>query len=84
MEKVAASGLLAVGFDHRTSRPGDPLLHTHVIVVNRALGPDERCDLPLTFRTVDPLRLYWSEKDKRCHNLAENSLPSSGKKPSRW
>lgn len=41
VDKVVASGLLAVGFDHRTSRPGDPLLHTHVIVINRAQGPDE-------------------------------------------
>src|SRR6266536_3177695 len=40
--KVAADGLLAVGFDHRTSRAGDPLLHTHVIVANRVQGPDGR------------------------------------------
>jgi conjugative relaxase-like TrwC/TraI family protein len=40
--RVMPDGLLAVGFDHRTSRAGDPLLHTHVILVNRAPGPDER------------------------------------------
>src|SRR6266542_4470750 len=34
-DHVAGNGLLAVGFDHRTSRAGDPLLHTHVIVANR-------------------------------------------------
>src|SRR6266508_1813937 len=41
-EHVAGNGLLAVGFDHRTSRAGDPLLHTHVIVANRVQGPDGR------------------------------------------
>jgi conjugative relaxase-like TrwC/TraI family protein len=41
-EHVDGNGLLAVGFDHRTSRTGDPLLHTHVIVANRVQGPDGR------------------------------------------
>src|SRR6266511_2474983 len=41
-DHVAGNGLLAVGFDHRTSRAGDPLLHTHVIVANRVRGPDGR------------------------------------------
>jgi conjugative relaxase-like TrwC/TraI family protein len=41
-EHVAGNGLVAVGFDHRTSRAGDPLLHTHVIVSNRVQGPDGR------------------------------------------
>jgi conjugative relaxase-like TrwC/TraI family protein len=41
-EHVQGNGLLAVGFDHRTSRAGDPLLHTHVIVANRVQGPDGR------------------------------------------
>jgi ATP-dependent exoDNAse (exonuclease V) alpha subunit len=31
-----------VGFDHRTSREGDPLLHTHLVVANRIQGPDGR------------------------------------------
>jgi conjugative relaxase-like TrwC/TraI family protein len=34
--------MLAVGFDHRTSREGDPLLHTHLVVANRVRGPDGR------------------------------------------
>ena len=42
VDKLAAEGLLVVGFDHRQSRPGDPLLHTHGILMNRALGPDGR------------------------------------------
>jgi conjugative relaxase-like TrwC/TraI family protein len=41
-EHVGANGLLAVGFDHRTSRAGDPLVHTHLVVANRVQGPDGR------------------------------------------
>jgi conjugative relaxase-like TrwC/TraI family protein len=45
-EHVVGRGLLAVGFDHRTSREGDPLLHTHVVVANRVQGPDGRWTAP--------------------------------------
>jgi conjugative relaxase-like TrwC/TraI family protein len=45
-EHVVGGGLLAVGFDHRTSREGDPLLHTHVVVANRVQGPDGRWTAP--------------------------------------
>jgi conjugative relaxase-like TrwC/TraI family protein len=41
-EHVSGQGLLAVGFDHRTSREGDPLLHTHLVIGNRVQGPDGR------------------------------------------
>jgi conjugative relaxase-like TrwC/TraI family protein len=41
-QHVDGQGLLAVGFDHRTSREGDPLLHTHLVVANRVHGPDGR------------------------------------------
>src|SRR6266540_2577315 len=41
-EHVVGAGLLAVGFDHRTSREGDPLVHTHLVVANRVQGPDGR------------------------------------------
>jgi conjugative relaxase-like TrwC/TraI family protein len=41
-EHVSGQGLLTVGFDHRTSREGDPLLHTHLVVANRTQGPDGR------------------------------------------
>jgi TrwC relaxase len=37
-QHVDGRGLLAVGFDHRTSRAGDPLLHTHLVVANRVQG----------------------------------------------
>jgi conjugative relaxase-like TrwC/TraI family protein len=37
-----ASGILAAAFQHRTSRAGDPLLHTHVLVANLGQGRDGR------------------------------------------
>jgi conjugative relaxase-like TrwC/TraI family protein len=42
VQHVAGQGALAVGFDHRTSREGDPLLHTHLVIANRVQGPDGR------------------------------------------
>jgi hypothetical protein len=39
---VSGQGVLAVGFDHRTSREGDPLLHTHLVIANRVQEPDGR------------------------------------------
>jgi conjugative relaxase-like TrwC/TraI family protein len=42
VQHVSGQGLLSVGFDHRTSREGDPLLHTHLVVANRVQGPDGR------------------------------------------
>jgi len=44
---VAGSGLVAVGFTHRISRAGDPLPHTHLVIVNRTQGPDGQ------WRTLD-------------------------------
>jgi len=32
--RIATDGLIAAAFDHRTSRAGDPLLHTHVVTAN--------------------------------------------------
>jgi conjugative relaxase-like TrwC/TraI family protein len=42
VQHVSGQGLLAVGFDHRTSREGDPLLHTHLVIANRVQGLDGR------------------------------------------
>ena len=42
VQHVSGQGVLAVGFDHRTSREGDPLVHTHLVVANRVQGPDGR------------------------------------------
>ena len=41
VEQVAVDGLVAAGFTHRTSRAGDPLLHTHVLVANLARTTDD-------------------------------------------
>src|SRR5215211_2019627 len=51
-EKVSGRGLMVVGFDHRTSREGDPLPHTHLIIANRVQGPDGR------WTTLDGRDLY--------------------------
>src|SRR6185312_15798951 len=37
-EVVPADGLVAAAFRHRTSRVGDPQLHTHVLVANLGRG----------------------------------------------
>jgi conjugative relaxase-like TrwC/TraI family protein len=42
VQHVSGHGVLAVGFDHRTSREGDPLVHTHLVIANRVQGPDGR------------------------------------------
>ena len=42
VQHVSGQGLLAVAFDHRTSREGDPLLHTHLVIANRVQGSDGR------------------------------------------
>jgi conjugative relaxase-like TrwC/TraI family protein len=51
-EKVSGRGLVVIGFDHRTSREGDPLPHTHLIIANRTQGPDGR------WTTLDGRDLY--------------------------
>lgn len=43
-------GLIAAAFRHRTSREGDPQLHTHVLVANMTRGPDGEWSSP--FGTV--------------------------------
>jgi hypothetical protein len=45
-------GLVAVAFEHRLSRAGDPNAHTHVLVQNAAHGPDGR------WTALDSDRLY--------------------------
>jgi conjugative relaxase-like TrwC/TraI family protein len=41
-EFVQGNGFLAAGYVHRSSRAGDPQLHTHVLVANATKGPDGR------------------------------------------
>ena len=52
-ETVATTGFVASAFRHRSSRAGDPLLHTHVLVANLAETADDG-----VWRTLDARRLY--------------------------
>ena len=40
VHRLRAGGFMAAGFRHRTSRAGDPQLHTHVVVANMTRGED--------------------------------------------
>jgi conjugative relaxase-like TrwC/TraI family protein len=60
-EHVGGAGLLAVGFTHRVSRAEDPLLHTHLVIVNRTLGPDGQ------WRTLD-------SRDLLAHRQAADAI----------
>jgi conjugative relaxase-like TrwC/TraI family protein len=51
-ELIEAGGFVAAGFRHRTSRLGDPALHTHVLVANLAEGTDGR------WTALDTRQLY--------------------------
>jgi conjugative relaxase-like TrwC/TraI family protein len=51
-EVMQAEGLVAAAFRHRTSRAGDPQLHTHVLVANLGLGTDGR------WSALDGRRIY--------------------------
>lgn len=55
-ESVLGNGFLAAAFRHRTSRAGDPQLHTHVLVANMTRGPDGR------WTALDARRLYANAK----------------------
>jgi conjugative relaxase-like TrwC/TraI family protein len=39
-EFVPGNGFIAAAYGHRTSRLGDPQLHTHVLIANATKGPD--------------------------------------------
>ena len=52
MHAIAGNGLVAAAFRHRTSRAGDPQLHTHVLVANLTLGADGQ------WSTLDARRIY--------------------------
>ncbi len=49
---LPADGLVAAAFRHRSSRAGDPQLHTHVVVANLGCGPDGR------WSTLDGRRVF--------------------------
>ena len=54
--QVRGQGLVAAAFRHRTSRNGDPHLHTHVLVANMVLGEDGK------WATLDGRWIYTSAK----------------------
>src|SRR4051794_21569793 len=51
-EHVRGVGFLAAGFRHRTSRAGDPALHTHLVVANVTQRPDA------SWASLDSRQLY--------------------------
>jgi len=56
------------GFDHRTSREGDPLLHTHLVIANRIQGPDGR------WTAVDGRWTAVDGRDLYRHRLAADAV----------
>ena len=56
IEQIRGDGLVGAAFRHRTSRAGDPHLHTHVLVANAVRGTDGR------WSTVDARHFYWHSK----------------------
>ena len=57
VEQVQTAGLAVALFDHRTSRAGDPQLHTHALVINEVRCADG------TWRTLDAAELFHHEKN---------------------
>jgi conjugative relaxase-like TrwC/TraI family protein len=56
VNEIPVNGVIAAAFRHRTSRAGDPHLHSHVLVANMARGDDGR------WRTLDGRQLYLHAK----------------------
>ena len=56
VEHIAGEGFVAAGFVHRSSRAGDPQLHTHVLVANLT-----RCD-DSVWRTLHGGPLLWQAR----------------------
>jgi conjugative relaxase-like TrwC/TraI family protein len=54
--QVATEGLAAAVFPHRTSRAGEPQLHSHALVVNKVRCPDGE------WRTIDGHEIYGHKK----------------------
>ncbi len=54
--QIPGEGFVAAGFRHRTSRAGDPHLHTHVLVANLTRGVDGQ------WATLDARHLYLHAK----------------------
>jgi len=60
VNQIEVNGLVAAGFRHRTSRAGDPHLHTHMLVANMAECTDGK------WRTLDGRLLLLHSKTAGC------------------
>lgn len=58
--RLGGGGFVAATFRHRSSRAGDPQLHTHVLVANMTRGADGR------HSALDGRQLYWQAKTAGC------------------
>jgi conjugative relaxase-like TrwC/TraI family protein len=56
LTQVGTDGFAAAVFDHRTSRAGDPQLHTHTLVINKVRCPDGE------WRSIDGHEVYAHKK----------------------
>jgi TrwC relaxase/AAA domain/UvrD-like helicase C-terminal domain len=56
VDRLPGGGFVAAAFRHRTSRAGDPQLHTHVLVANMTQGADGR------WSALDGRQLYAQAK----------------------
>jgi conjugative relaxase-like TrwC/TraI family protein len=56
VDQIGSAGLAAALFDHRTSRTGDPQLHTHALVINKVRCADGG------WRTLDGHEIYHHKK----------------------
>lgn len=56
VEQVTTGGFAAAVFDHRTSRAGDPQLHSHALVLNKLWCADG------VWRTIDGHEVYHHKK----------------------
>ena len=75
LRQIETPGLVAAAFRHRTSRAGDPHVHTHVVVANICQGVDGR------WGALDGRLLY--HHAKTAGYLYEAHLRSRAHRPSR-
>lgn len=54
--RVRSDGIVAAAFDHRTSRAGDPLLHTHVVTANMTRFADKNGEI--VWRAIESPALF--------------------------
>ena len=62
--RVETDGIIAAAFDHRTSRAGDPLLHTHVVTANMTRFRDS--DRKVMWRAIESPGLFEHAKAAGC------------------